>query len=150
MDKQYVIFKLNNEEYGMDIENVREIIVYKNCTKIPNAPKFIEGMIDIRGCVTPIINLKKRLNLDEKDDIKDQRIIIINIKEKQVGFIVDDASQVLTLSEKQIEDPPEIIMSSTREYIVGVGKVENKIILLLDLEKVLSKEEKEDISKLNK
>jgi len=145
MENQYVIFKLNNEEYGVDIKNVQEITEYKDCASIPNTPKFIVGMINIRGSITPIISLKKRFNLDNEDEFKEERIIIINIKGKQVGFIVDDASQVLTLTEQQIEDPPEMIMDRSEDYIVGIAKVEKKIILLLDLEKVLSKEEKQEI-----
>jgi len=145
MQKQYVIFKLNNEDYGVNIEKVQEITEYKDCASIPNTPKFIVGMVNIRGSITPIISLKKRFNLESENDLKEERIIIINIKEKQVGFLVDDASQVLSIDEAQIESPPEIIMDSREDYIVGVGKVGQKLILLLDLEKLLSKEETQEI-----
>jgi purine-binding chemotaxis protein CheW len=148
-EKQYVIFKLGSEEYGIYIMNVREITEFKETTKIPNAPSFIDGVINLRGSVIPVINLKKRFNLEETDIKRNSRIIIVTMNEKQVGFIVDDASQVLTLKEEDIDNPPEIIAGVDRKYIVGIGKVDEKIIILLDLAEVFSKEEKREIEKMD-
>lgn len=146
MEKQYVVFKLCNQEYGVDIKTVREISEYKQSTKVPNTLGFVEGLINLRGIITPIISLKKRFDLvEEGHEIQETRIIIINMEDKQLGFMVDDASQVLTLDEKQIDNPPEIVLNSIAQYIIGIGKVDEKIIVLLDLEKVLSQEEKEEI-----
>lgn len=147
-EKQYVIFKLGSEEYGVDIMNVREITELKETTKIPNTPNFIEGVINLRGSVVPVINLKKRFTLEETTINKNSRIIIVTIGEKQIGFIVDDASQVMTLKEEDIENPPEIITGVDRRYIVGIGKREEKIIILLDLIAVFSEDEKRKIENM--
>ncbi|QEK10947.1 purine-binding chemotaxis protein CheW [Crassaminicella thermophila] len=148
-EKQYVIFKLGREEYGIDIMNVREITEFKETTKIPNAPNFIEGVINLRGNVIPVINLKKRFKLDETNIANNSRIIIVTMDAKQIGFIVDDASQVMTLNEDEIENPPEIITGIDRKYIVGIGKMDEKIIILLDLVAVFSDEEKNQIVKMD-
>lgn len=147
--KQYVIFKLGDEEYGIDIMNVREITEFKETTKIPNAPSFIVGIINLRGSIIPVINLKKRFNLEEVEINKNSRIIIVNMNERQIGFIVDDASQVLTLKEEDVDNPPDIIAGVERKYIAGIGKVDEKIIILLDLAAVFSAEEKREIEKMD-
>ncbi|KXG74675.1 chemotaxis protein CheW [Thermotalea metallivorans] len=105
-ERQYIIFQLGSEECGIDIMHVREITKLKETTKIPNVPDFIDGVINLRGSIIPLINLKKRFNLEETEVKKNSRIIIVTIGEKQVGFIVDDASQVVTLKEEDIENPP--------------------------------------------
>ena len=148
MEKQYVIFKLNKEEYGVEISHVQEITEIKSITTVPNTPTFVEGIINLRGKIVPIVSIKKRFDLPQLGEMEEQRIIIINLKEKQVGFIVDDASQVLTLDESQIENPPELIAGIDRDYIIGIGKVEEKIIVLLDLEKILSEQEQKEIEKM--
>lgn len=148
MERQYVIFKLEKEEYGIDIMNVREITEYKQTTKIPNSPEFIQGVINLRGGVIPVINLKKRFNLKEEENTKNKRIIITTMNEKQIGFIVDDASQVLTLDEKDIDNPPDMISGVDRKYIVGIGKVNEKIIILLDLVAIFSYEEAKELEKM--
>ncbi len=147
-EKQYVIFKLCGEEYGVEISNVQEITEYTQATKVPNVPDFIEGIINLRGNITPIISLKKRFNLEENEMSENNRIIIINLKDKHIGFIVDDASQVITMDEKQIENPPDILTGIDRQYITGIGKVEEKIIIMLDLEKILTEEEKQEIKEM--
>ncbi len=144
-ERQYVIFKLSSEEYGVDIMNVKEISEYKQSVKIPNTPKFVDGIINLRGDITPIINLKKRFNLDESSIDSDTRIIVINIKSRQVGFVVDEASQVIRLSEEDIEPAPELVAGVDKKYITGVGKLKDRIVLLLNLEEVLSEDEKERI-----
>lgn len=144
-EKQYVIFKLGNEEYGVDIMNVKEISEYKPSVKVPNTPKFVDGIINLRGDITPIINLKKRFHLEETEINSDTRIIVIHVKNRQVGFVVDEASQVLRLSEENIEQAPELIAGVDKKYITGVGKLKDRIVLLLNLEEVLSDDEKEKI-----
>ncbi|KXZ40191.1 purine-binding chemotaxis protein CheW [Alkalithermobacter thermoalcaliphilus JW-YL-7 = DSM 7308] len=141
-EKKYVIFKLNKEEYGVDIMTVKEVSEFKEATKVPNTPSFVEGIINIRGDVTPIINLKKRFNLKENEN-EASRIIVVNIKDKLVGFLVDDASQVVSIDENSIDPPPEIVSGVDKKYIQGIGKLGDKMIIILDLEKVLSEEEKE-------
>lgn len=148
-EKQYVVFKLNNEDYGVGIKNVREITEYKQTTKIPNSPNFVDGVINVRGDTIPIIDLKKKFNLIENEDNNEiKRIIIVNINDKHVGFIVDDASQVIRIYEKDIENPPEILLGINERYISGIGKVDDKIIVLLDLKEVLDYKEKTEIQNL--
>lgn len=148
-ENQYVVFKLNKEEFGVDIMNVKEIIPYQKSTQIPNSPNFIEGVINYRGNVIPIINLNKRFKLNTEEITGDTRIIVINIEEKEIGFVVDEASQTLRLEKEQIDPTPDIISDVDRRYITGVGKIdESRLLILLDLEKVLTDREIEEIDTL--
>lgn len=147
-EKQYVIFKLGNEEYGVDIMNVKEISEFKESTHVPNAPYFVDGIINLRGEIIPIVNLKKRFKVSSGEINSDTRIIVININDRNVGFVVDEASQVLRINDNDIDDAPEIIAGVDRQYITGVGKVGEKIIILLDLEKILTDDEKEKLGDL--
>lgn len=149
-ESQYVVFKLGKEEYGIDIMNVKEIGPYKEAVKVPNTPDFIEGIINYRGQVIPIIHLGKRFNLEDKGITNDTRIIVINLNEKQIGFVVDEASQTVRLDDKDIDPTPDIISSIDRRYITGVGKLdEGRLLILIDLEEVLSDEEKDEIEKMD-
>ncbi|SCY04998.1 chemotaxis protein CheW [Alkaliphilus peptidifermentans] len=148
-ERQYVIFKLDKEEYGVDIMHVKEISEFKESVKIPNSPKFVDGIINYRGVITPIINLRRKFHLELKENTADVRIIIINLSEKQVGFIVDDASQVLTIDEKDIDPAPDLIADIDQRFISGIAKVDERMVILLDLEKVLSEEEKKNIEMLD-
>ncbi|TCO79358.1 chemotaxis protein CheW [Marinisporobacter balticus] len=148
-ERQYVIFKLENEAYGVDIMNVKEITEHKESVKVPNTPKFVDGIINLRGDIIPIINLRKRFNLKDITINFDTRVIVITIKNRQVGFIVDEASQVLRISEENIEPAPELVAGVDKKYITGVGKLEDRIVLLLDLEYILTDDEKEKIQQIS-
>jgi purine-binding chemotaxis protein CheW len=149
-EKQYVVFKLGKEEYGIDIMNVKEIGPYEESVKVPNTPQFIEGIINYRNRVIPIINLKRRFKLEDKGLTNDTRIIIINLNDKQIGFVVDEASQTVTLDDKNIDPAPDIISSIDKRYITGVGKLDNKrLLILIDLEKVLNDKEIDEIGKMD-
>ena len=128
---------------------MKEIIPYQKSTQIPNSPNFIEGVINYRGIVIPIINLNKRFKLNTEEITGDTRIIVINIEEKEIGFVVDEASQTLRLEKEQIDPTPDIISDVDRRYITGVGKIdESRLLILLDLEKVLTDREIEEIDTL--
>lgn len=144
-ERQYVIFKLNEEEYGIEITNVKEITEYKQVNRIPNVSDFIEGIVNIRGDIIPIINLKKKFDIEEKGLTKDKRVIIINLNKKLVGFIVDEASQVLRIAEEDIEDASKILTGMDRRFIEGIGKIDEKIIVLIDLKEVLNENEKQEV-----
>lgn len=145
-EQQYVVFKLGKEEYGIDIMNVKEIGPYQESVKVPNTPDFIEGIINFRGKVIPIVNLEKRFNLEDNGVTNDTRIIIINLKDKQVGFVVDEASQTVRLDDNQIDPTPDIISEVDRRFITGVGKIgEDRLLILLDLHKILTDKEKDQI-----
>ncbi len=147
-EKQYVIFNLGNEQYGVDIMNVKEISEFKESTKVPSAPYFVDGIINLRGEIIPIVNLKKRFGIENDEIDSDTRIIVINLNGRNVGFVVDEASQVLRINNDDIDPAPEIIAGVDRQYINGVGKVEDKIIILLDLEKILTDEEKVQLKEM--
>lgn len=147
-EKQYVIFKLEKEEYGIDIMAVKEISPYQEVFKVPNAPSFVEGVINFRGNVIPVISLRERFNMQKGIMDKDTRIIIISIGEKEIGFLVDEASQTITLNDEDIDPTPDVISGDSREFISGIAKLDNRLLILISLEKVLSKREKILINKM--
>ncbi|HEY8362042.1 MAG TPA: chemotaxis protein CheW [Tissierellaceae bacterium] len=148
-ESQYVVFKLGKSEFGIDIMNVKEIGTYVEAVSLPNTPSFIEGVINYRGKVIPVINLKKRFNLGDWGVTKDTRIIVITLNEKEVGFIVDEASQTIRLNDEQIDPAPSFVGGIDKRYITGVGKLDdNRLLILIDLEKVLNDDEIEEIERL--
>lgn len=149
VEKQYVVFKLDQGDFGIEIMNVREIVPYEESISIPDTPGFIEGVINHRGNVIPIINLKKRFSIGELKVTKDTRIIVITLEDREVGFIVDEASQTVRLNSDEIDSAPSIISGVDKKYIIGVGKLdEKKLLIILDLERILSQDEIEEIQKL--
>lgn len=145
---QVVSFKIGNEEFGVDILKVREINRLVQITRLPNTPNFIEGVMNLRGKIIPVINLRKRLGLGEKNYDKDIRIIVVELNDKIIGFIVDSVSEVLRFSKSIIEPPPELISGIDTEYITGIAKLEDKLLILLDLEKILTADEKETLKEV--
>ncbi|QGG49114.1 chemotaxis protein CheW [Heliorestis convoluta] len=143
---QLVVFKLGSEEYGVPITQVQEINRLMTPTKIPQAPPFVEGIINLRGKIIPVIDLKKRFGLTLADHTANTRIIVINIGENTVGVIVDAVTEVLRLSTAALEPPPPMISSISVDYLKGVGKVGERLLILLDLDKILSDKEKEQLS----
>ncbi|HOT76945.1 MAG TPA: chemotaxis protein CheW [Candidatus Wallbacteria bacterium] len=139
--QQLVSFRLGVEEYGVSIMKVQEIIRMQEITKVPQMPDFIEGIINLRGNVIPIIDLRKRFGLSCAEKTIDSRIVVVSVRERIVGIIVDGVSEVLRLSEEQIEPPPPAVSTAGREYIKGVGKLEKRLLILLDIDKILSSEE---------
>jgi purine-binding chemotaxis protein CheW len=145
---QLVSFHMDNEEFGVDILKVQEIIKMIPITKVPNAPSYIEGVINLRGRVIPIVNLRLRLNMCKKDYDKNTRIIVIDINHKIFGFIVDSVSEVLRIPRNIIEAPPEIVTGVNSDFITAVGKLEDRLLILLDLEKTFTDSEKSSMEKL--
>lgn len=148
MLNQIVIFKLNDEEFCVDIMDVLEIIRMQTITKVPDVPSFVEGIINLRGTVIPIIDLKKRLKLKLTDYDDDTRIIIIKINEKSVGFIVDSVTEVLHVENDSIKEAPDIIAGIGKEYIESVVSYDDRLIINLDLEKILTENEKKEIEEM--
>ncbi len=143
-DQQYVIFKLENEKYGVDISNVSSIAEKTEITPIPDSPASIAGIINLRGDIIPVVDLKKRFNIAVVDDdksSKDERILIYNTSDRDIGFIVDDASQVIYFSEDNIESSDAIIAGESKKFIWGIGKDGEDIYILLDFDKILSDDE---------
>jgi purine-binding chemotaxis protein CheW len=135
---QLVSFKISNEEFGIDILSVQEINRMLQITKVPNTPDFIEGVINLRGRVIPVIDLRVKLGMERKEHSKETRIVVVEIKNKTIGFIVDEVSEVLRIPKSITEAPPEMIGGVNSEYIISIGKLEDRLLILLDLEKILS------------
>jgi purine-binding chemotaxis protein CheW len=148
-DNQFVVFKLGDEKYGVDIVRVGTISEYQGITKVPDAPIYVEGMINLRGDIIPVINLKKRFKIPETKLNSDTRIIIYSIEGVDIGFLVDEASQVLRIDDNQIDPTPPFLKGGGREYISGVGKHDGSIIILLDFAKILSETERSDLISLS-
>ena len=138
---QLVIFGLNEQQYGIDIFKVNEIVPYSKPTKIPNSPDYIEGVLNLRGRVIPVINLKTRFNLEDRGTDDRTRIIVSNTGGSVAGFVVDEASEVLTVNKESIEPVSEIVSSISKKYISGVGKLENgKMYILLNFDELYTEE----------
>ncbi|MDR2123403.1 MAG: chemotaxis protein CheW [Desulfovibrio sp.] len=145
---QLVTFSIGEEEFGVDILKVQEIIRTMEITKVPRAEAFVEGVINLRGKVIPIIDLRRRFGLDSKVHDKHTRIIVIEINNMIVGFVVDSVSEVLRIPAGTVEPPPPVVAGVDSEYISGVGKLQDRLLILLDLDKLLSNEVIESLAQL--
>ncbi len=134
---QLVTFKLGDEEYGIDILKVQEINRMTEITAMPKSPFSVEGVINLRGKVIPVVNLRKKFGLGMKELDSQSRIIVVDTG-STVGLIVDSVSEVLRISSDTIEPPPPITGGTGSEYIMGIGKLEDRLIILLDIDKLLS------------
>ena len=142
-----VTFRLGSGEYAIDIMQAKEIIKMEKITLIPNAPDFVEGVINLRGNIIPIIDLKKRFNLEETEGDKNTGIIIVKIEDVDMGIIIDSISKVVSISNSDIQPPPPMLSGIGQKYIKGVGKLEDKLLVVLDLEKLFTTEEEEEEDK---
>lgn len=145
---QLVTFSISEEEFGVDILKVQEIIRTMEITRVPRAPEFVEGVINLRGKVIPIIDLRRRFGLPTRDHDQHTRIIVIEISNMIVGFVVDSVSEVLRIPEGTVEPPPPVVSGLESEYISGVGKLEDRLLILLDLDRLLSSEEQEQLAQV--
>lgn len=142
---QLVSFMIDKEEFGVNILYVQEINRFIQITKVPNAPDFVEGVINLRGRVIPVIDLRTKFNLKKKEQDKNTRIIVVEVEGKVVGFIVDSVREVLRIPTSITEAPPEIVTGVNSEFIQAVAKLDDRLITLLNLEKVLSNSDKEKL-----
>ncbi len=142
---QVVSFKLGSEEYGVDIAQVQEINRMVAITHVPRAPQFMEGVINLRGQLIPIIDLRTRFGMPRAENTKNTRIVVTEVGTKRVGMVVDSVSEVLRLPVAQIEAAPDMITGVDTEYIRGVGKIEDRLIILLDLARIISTAEKREL-----
>ncbi|AFH50261.1 Chemotaxis signal transduction protein [Ignavibacterium album JCM 16511] len=145
---QLVSFIIGNEEYAVNIFYVKEINRLSHITKVPNAPEFIEGVINLRGRIIPVIDLRIKIGLPKKGFDKDSRIIVIEDEDLLVGFLVDAVKEVIRIPKNIIEEPPEIVTSSKTDFISSVGKLEDRLLILIDLKKILSKNEQNKLKEV--
>lgn len=137
---QLVSFQIGSEEFGANILKVQEIIRFVTITKVPNSPDYVEGVINLRGRVIPVINLRVKLGMQKKDNDNSTRIIVIEMTNKIIGFMVDSVSEVLRIPKNIIETPPSVVSDINSEYITAVGKLADRLLILLDMEKVFTAE----------
>lgn len=137
-EMQLVVFDLASEFYGVEIAAVREIIRMQSITPVPGAPPFVEGIINLRGQVIPVLDLRKRLGLKVSEQTEDSRIVWVTINNHDLGVIVDAVTEVLRIPVSSIEPPSAMVSGLDSDYIKGIAKLENRLIILLDLNKVLS------------
>ncbi len=134
---QLVVFKLGREEYGVSILQVQEITRITEITRVPHSPDYIKGVMNLRGSVLPVIDLKKRLNLPPQDYTDDTRIIIIKVEDVTVGMIVDAVSEVTTIDQSSIEPPQAVVGGIAADYLSGVGKLDNRLLILLNTDAII-------------
>ena len=145
---QLVTFRLASEEYGLPITKVQEINRLLPVTMLPQTPSFMEGIINLRGCIIPVIDLRKRFNLPITDHNDDTRIIVVDINGQTVGVTVDAVTEVVRLSTADVEAPPASTVVDAR-YINGVGKMNDRLIILLDMDQVLTAQEEIAVKQFN-
>jgi len=145
---QLISFIVGDEEYGLDILRVKEVIRIRDITRLPRVPSFVKGIINLRGDVIPIIDLRDKFGLENREYTDMTRVIVVDIDEKLVGMVVDAASQVVRIPTDQIEPPPPIVGGLSAEYVRGVGKLDERLVILLNIDRILTQEEKVELEKM--
>lgn len=146
---QLISFAVGPEEYGMDILRVKEVIRGSQVTYLPKAPSFVKGIINLRGDVIPIVDLRDKFGLPNQDQTSSTRIIVVDVDGRLVGLVVDSASQVVRIQADQIDPPPPIMGRVSKEYIRGVGKLDDRLIVLLNIDNILSDDELNELTQLD-
>lgn len=135
---QLVTFDVAGEEFAVDILAVREINRMMTLTRVPNSPPEVEGVINLRGKIIPVIDLRRRFGLTQSDHSQDSRIVVVEVNERVVGFIVDRVHEVLRIQKSIVEPAPEMVCSIDSDFIAGVGKLEDRLVILLDVAKLFA------------
>ncbi len=148
--EQLVVFQLADEYYGVDIGAVNTIIRMQTVTTVPQTPRFVEGVTNLRGSIVPVIDLRKRFGLLASEPTKTSRIVVVEAAGMMIGMVVDAVAETLRLRADDIEPPSPVICSLDSEYLRGIGKQNDRLVILLDLEKILSSQDWEKVSKLDK
>lgn len=138
---QLVSFRLAQEEYGIEITKVQEIILMGEITRVPQTPAYIKGLINLRSTVIPIVDLRLRFGLPQEEATDETRIMVVNVAGKTIGIIVDAVSEVLRISHEQIAPPPPTVAGLGQEYLTGLVKLESRLLILLDIDKILGRED---------
>jgi len=139
--REYLVFSLGDEEYAVDILKVQEIRGYENVTRIANVPDFIKGVTNLRGVIVPIIDLRLKFNLDKVEYDGQTVVIVVNVDDRIVGVVVDGVSDVMSLAPDQIKPAPEFGVTLSSDYLSGIGSLEDRMLVLVDIEKLLTHEE---------
>jgi purine-binding chemotaxis protein CheW len=139
---QLVTFRLGGEEFGLDVFQVHEILRYEEPTPMPKAPAFVEGVLDVRGLLVPVVDLRKRFELHELRYDEETRIMLVDYHGERLGLIVDEVSEVMRVAETAVTAPPQYVKGLAAEFIRGIVRLESRLVVLLDLEKILSSQER--------
>lgn len=148
-EQQLVVFTLAGESYGVDIAKVSGIERMQEITRVPRTPPYVEGVINLRGRVIPVIHLRKLFSLDEGEITKETRIVVVDIGGQPIGVQVDEVTQVLTIPSETIEPPSAVIASADADYLLGIAKLKDKMIILLDLDKLLTQRQASQLAEFN-
>ncbi|MGX1264623.1 purine-binding chemotaxis protein CheW [Rossellomorea marisflavi] len=132
-----IVFQLHDKEYALEVENVRSIEKLEHITRVPKTPDYVKGVINLRGVVTPIVDLRVRFGLLSVQDTEHTRVIMVILEDKEVGLIVDAANDVLDVRTEEIEDSPDVAGVQEADYVAGVVKLDKRLLILLHLDKVL-------------
>ena len=136
--REFVTFRLNEEFYGINIQNVENIEKVLPITRIPHTLNYIKGVVNLRGIIVPVVDLRARFELEKKSCTDESRIIIVNLEENKIGMLVDSSSEVLQISSDDIDASPNVRRENNNEFIKNIGKKNGRIIMLIDLHKVLN------------
>ncbi len=146
--QKFVKFNIAEETFGISIAQINQILKPQEIFKVPNTPPFIEGLINLRGKVITVFNLRKRFGMPEKENDDNTKVIIVNLEELLLGFTVDSVTEIVNLQDEDIVPTPPSISSFDRRFLSGVGKMEDKLILILNLEKVLTTDEEQQVKSI--
>ncbi|MCX7679720.1 MAG: chemotaxis protein CheW [Spirochaetes bacterium] len=144
--KQYVTFMIGNEYYGVEVLKVQEIIGMTQIVYVPNSADFMKGVINLRGTVVPVVDMRKRFRMPEREYDMFTVIIIVEVKNRMIGMIVDSVSDVVEMEESEIQETPHFAVKIETDYIRGMGQVDDKLVIILDIDKILSAS---DLEKMN-
>jgi purine-binding chemotaxis protein CheW len=145
-DLQIVGFRIGRETFGLPIAIVREIVRVPEITAVPNAPQYIEGVINLRGRIIPVVDLRKRFGQEATELNKKSRVVVVELQSRAVGLIVNSASEVLKLPPSEIEKPHNVFQEGELDFITGVGKLQGRLVILLDLNRILQQAELRDLN----
>ena len=147
--RQFISFSVGEEEYGLELLRVKEVIRVREITWLPKAPSFVKGIINLRGDVIPIIDLRDKFGLETREQTAQTRVIVVEVEGRLMGMVVDSASQVVRIPADQIDAPPPVLGGLSQEFITGVGKIEDKLVILLNVDAILTVDEKVALSSLD-
>ncbi|MBT2637117.1 chemotaxis protein CheW [Bacillus sp. ISL-39] len=140
-DLKVIVFQLNDKEYGVPVSQVKSIEKIMHITRVPHTNPFVKGVMNLRGVVTPLLDLRVRFGMGEQAYTEGTRVIIVSIDDKEVGLIVDGANDVIDIPTSKIEPPPEVVGLEAEGYIDGVANLDKRLLILIDLHKILESRE---------